>query len=127
MIDQHLSRQWVRRRLVEDHLAHWLAAAPTESGFFNAALDRRWSPAEHREATLVSQGRLLYVFATGWEVTRDHAYADALRKGAGFLLDHFRDDEHGGWFYSCSPDGRVLADHKDSYGHDPNPPKDTKH
>jgi len=117
MIEEHLDRQWVRRSLVRDDLAHWVSAAPTESGFFRTALDRRWRPAEEQRATLVSQGRLLYVFAVGCEVTGERAYLDALRRGAAFLVGHFRDDEHGGWFFSCGPDGRVVEDHKDSYGH----------
>jgi mannose/cellobiose epimerase-like protein (N-acyl-D-glucosamine 2-epimerase family) len=117
MIEKHLDRQWIERSLVRDALAHWVAVAPTESGFFRNALDRRWRPAEEQHATLVSQGRLLYVFAVGYEVTGQRAYLDALRKGAAFLAGRFRDGEHGGWFFGCGPDGRVLEDHKDSYGH----------
>lgn len=117
MIDQHLDAAWVRRTLIDDNLSRWLAAAPTQSGFFRAALDRRWRPAERQEATLVSQCRLLYVFSVGWELTNEAAYRQAVRRGADFLCAHFRDEAEGGWFLRCGPDGSVLDDGKDSYGH----------
>ena len=117
MIARHIDGEWFRRSFVEDNLAHWLAAAPTEGGFFRTALDRQWRPARRQTATLVSQSRLLFVFAAGYEVTGDPACLDAVRKGADFLIDHFRDAECGGWFWSVSPTGELLEDHKNSYGH----------
>lgn len=117
MTAKHIDREWFRRSFVEGNLAHWLAAAPTDSGFFRTDLDRQWRPAERQTATLVSQSRLLFVFAAGYEVTGEAAYLDAVRKGASFLVDHFRDEEFGGWFWRVSPEGEVLEDHKNSYGH----------
>jgi mannobiose 2-epimerase len=58
----------------------------------------------------VSDGR-------GYELTRNRVYLDALRRGADFLLAHFRDPQYGGWFYSVNPEGKVLRDYKDCYGH----------
>lgn len=106
-----------RREWMEDHLRHWLRAAPRPNGFFRSAFDRRWHPAAEQYATLVSQARLLYVFAAGWHVTGEPACRDAVGRGSGFLLKHFRDGVHGGWFWSVSPDGSVREDHKQSYGH----------
>ena len=117
MVRRHIDGEWFRKSLVEDNLSHWLAAAATESGFFRSALDRRWRPAGRQVATLVSQSRLLFVMAAGYEVTGREDYRRALRKGAEFLLSHFRDDEHGGWFWSVDADGRPIDMHKDSYGH----------
>jgi len=107
---------WFHKAILEE-VGHWRAATVTPSGFLRASLDREWQPVGRQTATLVSQSRLIYVVATGWELTRDEAYLEAVTKGADFLLKHFHDAEHGGFFYSVSPDGEVLDNSKDSYGH----------
>lgn len=117
MIEKHIDAEWFRRSFVEDNAAHWLAAAPTENGFFRTSLDRQWRPAKKQMATLVSQSRLLFVFAAGYDATGDPAYLEAARKGAAFLVDNFRDEEFGGWFWSVSPEGKLLDENKNSYGH----------
>lgn len=113
---QPLDREWFRRALV-DETARWRAAASTPNGFFQPSLDREWRPVGQQTGTLVSQSRLIFVMAAGYDHTRDRAYLEAVRKGAEFLLAHFRDTEHGGWFWSVSPEGEVLDTAKDSYGH----------
>lgn len=111
-----LDRNWFRQALTEE-AAQWRAAAYTPNGFFQPSLDRQWRPASKQTGTLVSQCRQMFVMAAGYEVTRDAAYLEALRKGSDFLLAHFRDTEYGGYFFSTAPDGKVLDDSKDSYGH----------
>ena len=108
---------WFRGHLLDDILPHWLAAAPTANGFFAAGLDREWRPGGDQVATLVSQSRLLFDFATGWSLTGDERYRQAVREGTQFLCEHFRDRRHGGWYWSCRPDGTVVDDYKDTYGH----------
>ncbi|HET6429060.1 MAG TPA: AGE family epimerase/isomerase [Phycisphaerae bacterium] len=117
MVRKHVDGEWFRRSLVEDNLSHWLAAAPRPNGFFAATLDRQWKPADEQVGTLVSQSRLVFVMAAGHDVTGEQAYLDAARKGADFLLAHFRDGEHGGWLWSVDPDGEPGKTYKDSYGH----------
>jgi mannose/cellobiose epimerase-like protein (N-acyl-D-glucosamine 2-epimerase family) len=107
---------WFRKTLIGE-TAHWRDAASTPSGFFQPSLDRQWRPVGEQMGTLVSQCRLLFVMATGYEVTREVSYLEAVRKGADFLLAHFRDPQYGGWFWSVSPEGKALDTSKDSYGH----------
>jgi mannose/cellobiose epimerase-like protein (N-acyl-D-glucosamine 2-epimerase family) len=116
-VRRHIDTAWFRKSLIEDNLEHWLAAAPTENGFFRPILDRRWRPAETQRATLVSQSRLIYVMTIGYRVTGRREYHDAARRGADFLLEHMRDTEHGGWFWSTSPSGEPLSRRKSTYGH----------
>jgi mannose/cellobiose epimerase-like protein (N-acyl-D-glucosamine 2-epimerase family) len=104
-------------RTLRDEVQHWLDAAATESGFFRPFLDRQWKPLEQQSATLVSQSRLIYVTAAGYEHTRRPEFREAARRGAAFLLTSFRDQVHGGWYYRVSPDGQPLQDFKDSYGY----------
>ena len=112
-----LDFSWFRTHLLTDILPRWLELAPTPSGFFRSTFDRQWRYTGPAEGTLVSQSRLLYTFATGYRLTGDPAYADAVARGAEFLLRHFRDEQHGGWYWSCHETGGVLDDAKDSYGH----------
>ncbi len=67
-------------------------------------------------ATLTSQSRNIFVNATGYDLTGNTVYLEAVKKGADFLLANFRDGEYGGLCYSVSPDGKVIDDYKDSYG-----------
>lgn len=117
MVRKHIDGAWFERSLADGNLAHWLSAAVTDSGFFRVSLDRRWRPTGEAVGTLVSQSRLLYAFAAGWQLTRDERYRAAVRGGAEFLLRHFRDAEHGGWAWSCDERGAVLDDEKNTYGH----------
>lgn len=99
-----------------DILSRWLAAADRPDGLFHAALDRQWQPVGKTVGTLVSQSRLLYNFAIGYQVTGQEAYLDAVRRGSHCLLDRFFDGQNGGWNWSAGPDG-VEDDSKNAYGH----------
>ena len=117
MTCKHIDREWFRRSLIDDNLSNWLAVAPTPSGFFRTDLDRRWRPAGRQVGTLVSQSRMLFVMAAGYEATGNEAYLEAVRKGADFLIDNFRDTDCGGWLWQVSPEGEVLDHNKNTYGH----------
>ncbi len=112
-----LDFDWFGRLMVDDLCPHWLNAAVTESGLFHTELDRRWNRIGQTLGTLVSQSRMLYVLAQGHALTGEAAYREAVDRGAGFLVDHFRDPQSGGWFWSCGADGTVIEDRKDCYGH----------
>lgn len=115
--DKQALRNWFNMHLVDEILPHWLEAAVTPSGFFHVSLDRAWQRVEPAQATLVSQCRLLYDFSVGWRLTGDDHYRDAVAAGAEFLIRYFTDPEWRGWFFSVGPEGQVLDDKKDAYGH----------
>jgi mannose/cellobiose epimerase-like protein (N-acyl-D-glucosamine 2-epimerase family) len=116
-IHKHIDRQWFLNSLLHDNLEHWLTAAATPSGFFQANLDRQWRPmGDVREATLLTQGRLLYNMAVGYEFSRNDLFLNALNKGADFLISNMHDTKYGGYFTRVAPDGKVLDDSKQSYG-----------
>jgi mannobiose 2-epimerase len=109
--------QWHQRALVEGHLSHWLAVAPSETGFLHSSVTRTWQLRNQKSTDLVGQTRLIYVLLSGYELTADPRYLDAARRGADFLLRHFRDTVHGGFFKVVGTDGQVVNDSKHSYGH----------
>ena len=107
---------WHRQSL-EDLLTRWLAVAPTASGFMRTALDRRWQPLAEQPGYLTEHARLVYSFIIGHEITGDRRFLDAAVGGADFMLSHFRDTVHGGFFMRVAPDGKVVASFKNTYGH----------
>jgi mannose/cellobiose epimerase-like protein (N-acyl-D-glucosamine 2-epimerase family) len=115
-IHTHIDPEWFRKTLAGE-TEHWLKAAATPSGFFQVTLDREWRPIGDQVATLTSQNRQIFVMGVGYELTKNPAYVEALKKGADFLLAKFRDTQYALWFFSVSPDGKVLDSRKDCYGH----------
>lgn len=95
----------------------WLSRASTTSGLFLPGLDRKWQRTGAPEATVVSQSRLLYVFAEAYRLTRDEQYLDAIRNGTECLLRDFWDSENGGFIWSYDLDQGVVDDRKSCYGH----------
>ena len=98
-------------------LARWLEHAPQPGGGFRTAFNRAWRPQPQTELELTGQARLIYAFAAGHEITQDARYLDAARRGADFLLAHFADPVHGGFFHTVALDGSPRAGIKRAYGH----------
>jgi mannobiose 2-epimerase len=101
----------------------WARVAPRSNGFFYTDFDRTWAPLTRSSigegratATLVSQSRLLYVFAAGAR-RYGGVFPDLCASGAEFLIRHFRDHAYGGWYWSCDQEGTVRDDRKSAYGH----------
>jgi mannobiose 2-epimerase len=114
---RQIDTAWHRRSLLDDHLSRWLAVAPTDSGLFRASFTRDWKPNGTIATDLTAQSRLVYAMAIGYELTTDSRYYDAATRGADFMLTHFRDPVHGGFYRSVASDGRVLNAEKHTYGH----------
>ncbi|WP_422011175.1 AGE family epimerase/isomerase [Roseateles sp.] len=108
---------WHRADLVDNLLPRWLAHAPLSAGGFQLSFDRRWQPQPQPELELTGQSRLVFAFAAGHEITQDARHLDLARRGADFLLAHFRDPVHGGFFHTVAPDGSLRAGIKRAYGH----------
>ena len=115
-IRKYIDRTWIRKALVTDLLDHWVKASLMPSGFIQENLDRKWEPwGEQREASLNGQGRVLYTFAIGYEVSGgDKRYLDAITKAADFLLK-MHDTEYGGYYNRTTPDLKVIDDTKGGF------------
>lgn len=112
-----LNAAWFRTHLLDEILPRWLQRTPAPGGLFLPQLDREWRPQTPQQATIVSQSRLVFNFAQGCALTGDAACRVAVEAGAQALATTLRDQEHGGWHWSCGPDGAVLDARKDTYGH----------
>lgn len=115
-IAKHIDREWVKKSLVNGLLDYWVKFSVMPSGFIQENLDRQWKPwGEQREASLNGQGRVLYTFAIGYEVSGGQkSYLDAITKSADFLLK-MHDDQNGGYFNRTTPDLTVIDDSKGGF------------
>lgn len=109
--------EWHRRDLLDGLLAHWVVAAPTDSGFMRTTINRQWQPDAKQSGHLTEQSRLVYTLIVGFELTREQRFLVAAQRGADFLLTRFRDPVHGGFFARVGADGQVIAEAKNTYGH----------
>ncbi|HDL19250.1 MAG TPA: hypothetical protein ENH29_09360 [Bacteroidetes bacterium] len=108
---------WFQRHLTRELLPHRHQASVTKDGFFYPYLSCDWRRKDGGAATLVTQSRLIYVFSVGFWATKNRKYLAAAINGGNFLLRHFFDEKHGGFFYSCDENGFVVSKQKDAYGH----------
>jgi mannobiose 2-epimerase len=67
-----------------------------------------------RGALLTS--RILWTFSAAYRNYHDPAYLEMATWAFRDLMDHFRDKESGGIYWTITADGRPLDDHKQVYG-----------
>lgn len=107
-----------RAQVTKEVLPYWLRTLDKENGGFLLADDGS-GKGTARDKQLVSQARMVWGLAhahlhglTG----RRRDYLQAAESGYRFLLDHFRDAEHGGYFWKTDLAGRPINDCKFLYG-----------
>lgn len=120
MTAQERSEGWlieVQDHLRDDLLPFWRVHGSDEThGGFGAAFDDNGLPVAVREKTLLSQVEMLYTFcAIEREGFATGDFLDRARIGLDFLLDHFWDDTHGGWYWSTNLEGVPIDDTKSLY------------
>jgi mannose/cellobiose epimerase-like protein (N-acyl-D-glucosamine 2-epimerase family) len=109
----------LKRQLTQQILPYWYdTAQDRERGGYLLADDGQ-GKRKAVEKQLVTQARMIWTFShvhhKGYrDASRD--YLKAARQGYEFLLKHFLDQEHGGYFWKLDPDGKVLNERKIVYG-----------
>ncbi len=101
----------------EQVLPKWLEQGLQKNGLVYPRFDRRWRPKPGGLCTLVTQSRSIHNFARGHALTGDARYLSALQLATDALVHYFRDPAHGGWSWSCTPEGDVADASKNAYGH----------
>jgi mannobiose 2-epimerase len=86
-------------------------------GGFITHLARDGSVTDPSEKFLVMQARMIYSFAAGAALGGPAAWLGLADQGVRFLMRHFRDRLHDGWFWSTSQEGHPLQIVKRTYGH----------
>jgi len=102
-------------QLAEKILPYWYDTAQdkTNGGYVLA------DPGQAKEKAIVTQARMIWTFSLvhrkGFSDSKRN-YLKAAEQGHRFLLDHFLDKEHGGYFWKTDLTGKPLKQHKFVYG-----------
>lgn len=109
---------------IQDHfrdelLPFWLThGVDTKFGGYLTYLDKDGNPTGETVKTLVCQTRMIYTYSSLHRAGLGDGKALRIAQGGvEFLLDHFWDDQHGGWYWTTEQDGTPLNDNKIAYGH----------
>lgn len=113
-----IDEDWHRQNLAYVVLEPWLKASLQSDGYMKPGFSRDWqaTPQGQPATSLILQARNVWAFAKGYKLTENPALYDGARKGADFMLEHFKDPVNGGWYKAVAPDGKVLDDSKELYG-----------
>lgn len=85
-------------------------------GGFHERLSAELVPVPTGRKRLMVQARQLYLLSHA-AVLGDRSGAQAAERGYDFLLRHYRDARHGGWYFATAPSGDAPDPAKDLYGH----------
>lgn len=110
--------QEVQNHLLNELVPFWLShGVDEEYGGYLTYFDSRGRPTGETLKTLVCQTRMIYSSSAAHRAgLGDGKFADIARQGVEFLLEHFWDDEHTGWFWTCQQDGTPENRSKLTYG-----------
>lgn len=117
--DRYDFSQELKLKLRSGILPYWYdTAQDTNQGGYLLA-DAVTGRGQAREKQLVTQARMIWGFShahrKGYS-TPERDYLKAAAQGYGFLQEHLRDKEHGGYFWTTDLSGRVRSDRKILYG-----------
>lgn len=112
-----IDADWHRQALLQGTLKPWLKAAATPEGAMRRGFRRDWTlrREEPRPLDLLHQARLVTALAIGAEMGGAPALREAALRGGRFLLAHFADPLHGGFFNELDPDHQPRPGNKRGY------------
>jgi mannose/cellobiose epimerase-like protein (N-acyl-D-glucosamine 2-epimerase family) len=105
--------------LTEKLLPFWIEHSPDPAyGGFLTYFDRNGQPTEETTKTFLMQIRMLYTMSSAHRAGYGNGRcAELARMGAGFILDHYWDAQHEGWFWIADRQGQPIVTSKIGYGH----------
>jgi mannose/cellobiose epimerase-like protein (N-acyl-D-glucosamine 2-epimerase family) len=113
-----LTRASVRAHLVDQLLPLWARhGLDRRAGGCWNRLDGSLAPLPDGFKRLVVHARQVYAFARGVELGAGGWAREAAAHALEFLVRRFRDERHGGWFFTTSDSGEPLDRRKDLYAH----------
>jgi len=114
--EQFLSE--VGAHLHDEMVPFWLThGVDEEYGGFLTYFDKDGRPTGETDKTLVCQLRCVFTFSSAHRAGLGGGrFLEFARQGFDFLVEHFWDQEYGGWYWVCDRAGKVIAPSKLSYG-----------
>lgn len=107
----------VQDHLRDELLPFWRERGSDEVyGGFLTYFDKDGLSAAGSEKTLLCQAQMIYSFCSiEREGFATGEFLDRARRGIDFLLDHFWDDTHGGWYWATDQQGTPIDETKSLY------------
>jgi mannobiose 2-epimerase len=107
-----------RAYLTDVLLPFWIERSPDrEAGGFLTYFDRNGRPTGKTTKTFLMQIRMLYTMSSAHRAGYGGGRcAELARMGADFILDHYWDERHDGWFWVADRQGRPTVPDKTGYG-----------
>ncbi len=110
----------VRYHLHEELLPYWkVRGIDDQFGGFLTFFDRDGKPTGETTKNLLAHARLIYtcsaISRAGYD--RDGTFLKKARSGIDFLVNHFWDKSHEGWYWMLERDGTPIDRKKIIYGH----------
>lgn len=107
----------VRSELLDDILPFWRRHSVDEQhGGFIAEMSNDLRLKPDAPKGLILNTRILWTFSAAYRYTHNPEDRDLAHRAFDYLLRHFLDRKHGGFFWRLNPDGSVLDDKKKIYG-----------
>jgi mannobiose 2-epimerase len=107
----------VRSELLDDILPFWRRhSVDPQHGGFIAEMSNNLQIRPDAPKGLILNARILWTFSAAYRYTHNAEDRDLARRAFDYLLKHFLDRKHGGFFWRLNPDGSVLDDKKKIYG-----------
>jgi mannose 2-epimerase len=108
----------VQDHLRDELLPFWFThGQDTKHGGFLTYLDKDGRPTGETDKTLVCQARCIFTYSEIERAGMGHGKAlEIAQQGFEFLIDHFWDDDHGGWIWVTKQDGTPVDQSKLSFG-----------
>jgi len=105
--------------LTEKLLPFWIERSPDPAyGGFLTYFDRHGQPTGETTKTFLMQIRMLYTMSSAHRAGYGGGQcAELARMGADFILDHYWDTQHEGWFWIADRQGHPTVMSKIGYGH----------
>lgn len=109
----------IQNHLRDELLPFWFTRGiDDEFGGFLTYFDENGDPTDETEKTLVCQLRMIFTFAEIHRAGLGQEQALGIaQQGFEFLINHFWDNTHGGWFWTTEQDGTPINRSKLGYGH----------
>ena len=104
------------KRELQNILYYWTDhTLDTNNGGFTGKIDSDNHVNHTAPKGSVLNARILWTFSAAYNQTPDNHVLDVANRAYQYFKDHFIDHEHGGVYWSVSPNGKPLDDKKQIY------------
>lgn len=106
----------LEQELKQNIIPFWNDLVDEENGGFYGAVDMAHEVIKEAPKGIVYISRILYSYSGLYLKYREEKYLALAKVAYDFMINKMHDDEYGGFYWSCTYDGKPLNNHKHLYG-----------